>query len=149
MKWLAAAVLLLCGGYAMAVEGMLSVESHFDSKQTLERLETEVKAKGLTVFARIDHAAGAAAVGMPLRPTTVLIFGNAKGGTPLMQTSQLVGIELPLKVLVWEDAAGKTWLSYVDPTAMARRYSLSPETATAVGNLAGALKALTAKAAGD
>lgn len=132
----------------MAVEGMVSVQSHFDPQQTLERLEAEVKAKGLTVMARVDHAAGAATVGMPLRPTTVLIFGNPKGGTPLMQASQLVGIELPMKVLVWQDAAGKTWLSYVDPASMAKRYELPPETATAVGNLAGALKALTAKAAG-
>jgi uncharacterized protein (DUF302 family) len=133
----------------MAVDGLLSVESHFDPQQTLERLEAEVKAKGLTVFARIDHAAGAATVGMPLRPTTVLIFGNPKGGTPLMQASQLVGIELPLKVLVWQDAAGKTWLSYVDPGSLAKRYALPPETATAVGNLGGVLKALTANAAGD
>ena len=132
----------------MAVDGVLSVESHFDPKQTLERLETELKSKGLTVFARIDHAAGAATVGMPLRSTTVLVFGNPKGGTPLMQASQLVGLELPLKVLVWQDAAGKTWLSYEDPTSLAKRYTLPPETATAVGNLAGALKALTAKAAG-
>ena len=133
----------------MAVDGLLSIESHFDPQQTLERLEAEVKAKSLTVFARIDHAAGAATVGMPLRPTTVLIFGNPKGGTPLMQASQLVGIELPLKVLVWQDAAGKTWLAYADPASLAKRYALPPETATAVGNLAGALKALTAKAAGD
>jgi uncharacterized protein (DUF302 family) len=133
----------------MAVDGLLSVESHFDPRQTLERFEAEVKAKGLTVFARIDHAAGAATVGMPLRPTTVLIFGNPKGGTPLMQASQLVGIELPLRVLVWQDAAGKTWLSYVDPGNLAKRYALPPETATAVGNLGGVLKALTANAAGD
>jgi uncharacterized protein (DUF302 family) len=133
----------------MAVDGLLSVESHFDPQQTLERFEAEVQAKGLTVFARIDHAAGAATVGMPLRPTTVLIFGNPKGGTPLMQASQLVGLELPLKVLVWQDAGGKTWLSYVDPANLAKRYTLPPQTATAVGNLAGALQVLTAKAAGD
>jgi uncharacterized protein (DUF302 family) len=133
----------------MAVDGLLSVESHFDAKQTLERLEAEVKAKGLTVFARVDHAAGAATVGMPLRPTTVLVFGNPKGGTPLMQASQLVGLELPLKVLVWQDAAGKTWLSYEDPAYLAKRYTLPPEASAAVGNLAGVLKALTAKAARD
>jgi uncharacterized protein (DUF302 family) len=140
-------LLLLWGGYAMAVDGVLSVESHFDPKQTLDRLEAEVKAKGLTVFARIDHAAGAAAVGMTLRPTAVLVFGNARGGTPLMQASQLVGMELPLKVLVWQDASGKTWLSYVDPANLAKRYELAPETAMAVSNLAGVLKALTQAAA--
>jgi uncharacterized protein (DUF302 family) len=76
----------------------------------------------MTVFARIDHAAGAAEVGLPLRPTELLIFGSAKGGTPLMQSDQAVGIDLPLKALVWEDANGKTWLSYNDPNAI---YSVS------------------------
>jgi uncharacterized protein (DUF302 family) len=148
--WLPGALLLLLwGGYAMAVDGVLSVASHFDPKLTLDRLEADVKAKGLTVFARIDHAAGAAAVGMALRPTAVLVFGNARGGTPLMQANQLLGIELPLKVLVWQDAAGKTWLSYVDPVRLAQRYALPPEAAAAVNTLAGVLKTLTAQAAAD
>jgi uncharacterized protein (DUF302 family) len=77
----------------------------------MSRLEAEVKAKGLTVFAHVDHAAGAAEVGLPLRATDLLIFGNAKGGTPLMQLDQTIGIDLPLKVLVWQDQAGATWLS--------------------------------------
>jgi uncharacterized protein (DUF302 family) len=141
------ALLLLCGGYAMA-DGLKTVESHFGPKETLDRLEADVKAKGLTVFARIDHAAGATAVGLSLLPTAVLIFGNAKGGTPLMQSNQLIGIELPLKVLVWQDTSGKTWLSYVDPADLAKRYGLPAETSTAVSNLAGALRALTGKAAG-
>ena len=84
----------------MASGGLTTIESHFGPKETLDRLEDEVRAKGLTVFARIDHAAGAAAVGMTLLPTAVLIFGNARGGTPLMQASQVIGIDLPLKVLV-------------------------------------------------
>ena len=129
-------------------DGLKTVESHFGPKETLDRLEADVKAKGLTVFARIDHAAGATAVGLSLLPTAVLIFGNAKGGTPLMQSNQLIGIELPMKVLVWQDTSGKTWLSYVDPTDLAKRYGLPAETSTAVSNLAGALRALTAKAAG-
>jgi uncharacterized protein (DUF302 family) len=129
-------------------DGLKTVESHFGPKETLDRLEADVKAKGLTVFARIDHAAGATAVGLSLLPTAVLIFGNAKGGTPLMQSNQLIGIELPLKVLVWQDTTGKTWLSYVDPTDLAKRYGLPAETSTAVSNLAGVLRALTAKAAG-
>lgn len=128
-------------------DGLETVESHFGPKETLDRLEADVKAKGLTVFARIDHAAGATAVGLSLLPTAVLIFGNAKGGTPLMQSNQLIGIELPLKVLVWQDTFGKTWLSYVDPADLAKRYGLPAETATAVSNLAGVLRALTAKAA--
>lgn len=129
-------------------DGLKTVESHFGPKETLDRLEADVKAEGLTVFARIDHAAGATAVGLSLLPTAVLIFGNAKGGTPLMQSNQLIGIELPLKVLVWQDTTGKTWLSYVDPTDLAKRYGLPAETFTAVSNLAGVLRALTAKAAG-
>ncbi len=128
-------------------DGLETVESHFGPKETLDRLEADVKAKGLTVFARIDHAAGATAVGLSLLPTAVLIFGNAKGGTPLMQSNQLIGIELPLKVLVWQDTFGKTWLSYVDPADLAKRYGLPAEIATAVSNLAGVLRALTAKAA--
>ena len=114
----------------MASDGLTTIESHFGPKETLDRLEDDVKAKGLTVFARIDHAAGAAAVGMTLLPTAVLIFGNARGGTPLMQVRQLIGIDLPLKVLVWPDTWGKTWLSYYDPSVLASRYGLSGETAT-------------------
>ncbi len=132
----------------MASDGLTTIESHFGPKETLDRLEEHVKAKGLTVFARIDHAAGAAAVGMTLLPTAVLIFGNARGGTPLMQASQLIGIDLPLKVLVWQDTSGKTWLSYYDPSVLADRYRLSGETATPIGNLSAVLHALTAKAAG-
>jgi uncharacterized protein (DUF302 family) len=76
----------------------------------------------LTVFAHIDHAAGAAAAGLELRPTDLLIFGNARGGTPLMQRVQTTGIDLPLKALVWQDAAGDTWLSYNDPAWLANRH---------------------------
>ena len=78
----------------------------------------------MSVFAHIDRAAGAAAVGLPLRPTNVLLFGNAKGGTPLMQSIQTIGIDLPLKMLVWQDAAGDTWLSYNDPDWIAKRHGL-------------------------
>ncbi len=132
----------------MATDGLTTIESHFGPKETLDRLEADVKAKGLTVFARIDHAAGAAAVEMTLLPTAVLIFGNARGGTPLMQASQLIGVDLPLKVLVWQDTSGKTWLSYFDPGVLAKRHGLPAETATPVGNLSAALRGLTAKAAG-
>ena len=74
----------------------------------MNRIESEVKAGGMTVFARIDHAAGAAEVGLSLRPTELPIFGNAKGGTPLMQSIQTIGIDLPLKALVWQDESGNT-----------------------------------------
>jgi uncharacterized protein (DUF302 family) len=130
----------------VAADGLTSVESQFDPKQTLDRLEAQVRAKGLTVFARIDHAAGAEAVGMSLPPTAVLIFGNARGGTPLMQANQLIGIDLPLKVLVWQDSLGKTRLSYLDPTLLASRYGLSAEAAAPASKLAGVLQGLTAAA---
>ena len=114
----------------------------------MDRLETAVTAKGLTVFARIDHAEGASAVGLSLRPTEVLIFGNAKGGTPLMQAVQTIGIDLPLKALVWQDAAGDTWLSWNDPAWLAARHGVSGAEAVA-GKLTAVLEdvAKTATAA--
>ena len=126
----------------MAADGLITVASAYGPKETMDRLEAAVKAKGLTVFARIDHAAGAAKVGLPLRPTTVLVFGNAKGGTPLMQAVQTIGIDLPLKALVWQDAAGKTWLSYNDPGWIAKRHGLGHEVDATIGALTGALRAL-------
>jgi len=105
----------------------------------MERLEAAVKAKGLTVFARIDHAAGAAEVGLSLRPTELLIFGNAKGGTPLMQSDQTVGIDLPLKVLVWQDTSGDTLLSYNDPIWIAKRHGLGHEVDVTVKAMSAAL----------
>jgi uncharacterized protein (DUF302 family) len=126
----------------MAADGLTTVESLYAPKDTMDRLEVQVKAKALTVFARIDHAAGAAEVGLQLRPTSALIFGNAKGGTPLMQAAQTVGIDLPLKALVWQDAGGKTWLSYSDPSWIAKRHGLGHEVDATVGALASALSAL-------
>jgi uncharacterized protein (DUF302 family) len=87
-------------------------------------LEAALAAKQLTLFARIDHAAGAAEVGMALRPTTVVIFGNARGGTPLMQAQQTIGLDLPLKMLVWEDGDGACWITYSDPAWLARRHGI-------------------------
>src|ERR1700750_338043 len=98
----------LLGAYAMAADGLTTIASNHGPKETMDRLEAEVKAKGMTVFARIDHAAGAAGIGLSLRPTELLIFGNAKSATPLMQSVQTIGIALPLKALVWQDASGKT-----------------------------------------
>jgi uncharacterized protein (DUF302 family) len=106
----------------MDAAGMTTVPSRFGPQETMDRLEAEAKTRGLTVFARIDHAAGAAQAGLALRPTELLIFGNAKGGTSLMQSNQTIGIDLPLKALVWQDAAGKTWLSYNDPSWLAKRH---------------------------
>jgi uncharacterized protein (DUF302 family) len=126
----------------MTVDGLVTNLSAFGPKETMDRLEREVKAKGLTVFARIDHAAGAQAVGLKLRPTELLIFGNARGGTPLMEADQRMGIDLPLKALVYQDEAGKVWLAYTDPSWLARRYGLGAAVAANVEALSKALGGL-------
>jgi uncharacterized protein (DUF302 family) len=133
---------------AMAADGLTTIPSSHGPKATMDRLEAELKARGMTVFARIDHAAGATAAGLSLRPTEVLIFGNAKAGTPLMQSVQTIGIDLPLKALVWQDASGSTWLSCNDPAWLAQRHGLGSETAAAVGMMTKALDAVAKAAAG-
>jgi uncharacterized protein (DUF302 family) len=130
----------------MAAQGLKTVPSCYGPKDTMDRLEAEVNAKGMTVFARIDHAEGAQGVGLSLRPTELLIFGNAKAGTPLMQSVQTIGIDLPLKALVWQDPSGDTWLSYNDPVWLANRHELGVETQTMVSMMAGAMD-VVAKAA--
>ena len=107
---------------ATAADGLITLPSPHDAKTTMNRFESIAKEKGMNIFARIDHAAGAAKVNMALRPTEVLIFGNPKGGTPLMLCAQTAGIDLPLKALVWQDAAGKVWLGYNDPAYIASRH---------------------------
>ena len=130
----------------MSADGLITVSSSFGPEETMKRLEAEVRAKGMTIFARVDHAAGAAEAGMPLRPTDLLIFGAAKGGTPLMQAAQTIGIDLPLKALVWQDEAGRTFLSYNDPAYLARRHGLGDHIKPVVDAMTGALKAIAAKA---
>jgi uncharacterized protein (DUF302 family) len=134
------------GVQAMVAEGLTIIRSSYGPGETMNRLEAAVRAKGLTVFAHIDHAAGAAEVGLPLRPTDLLIFGNATGGTLLMQTDQTIGIDLPLKALVWQDASGATWLSYNDPDWIVKRHGLGDGADAAVSALAAALKALATTA---
>jgi uncharacterized protein (DUF302 family) len=133
----------------MAADGLVTLRSNHDPKETMSRLEAEVKAKGLTVFAHVDHAAGATEVGLPLRATDLLIFGNAKGGTPLMQLDQTTGIDLPLKVLVWQDQAGTTWLSYNDPGWLVQRHGLGKDADPTANALAGALRAIAKAATGS
>jgi uncharacterized protein (DUF302 family) len=121
------------------MEGLTTLLSNFGPKDTMDRLETEIRAQGITVFARIDHAAGAAEARLTLRPTEVLIFGNPRAGTPLMQSIQTIGIDLPLKALVWQDVSGKTWLSYNEPSWLAKRHGAGPETDKAVGAMSAML----------
>jgi uncharacterized protein (DUF302 family) len=108
---------------AFASEGMISVKSAHPVDVSTDRLESMLTSKGMTVFARIDHAAGAAKVGKTLPPTELLIFGNPKVGTPLMQCSHSIAIDLPQKALIWQDAAGQVWISYNDPKFLALRHN--------------------------
>jgi uncharacterized protein (DUF302 family) len=129
----------------MAADGLITLRSSFAPEETMKRFEAEVRTKGMTVFARIDHAAGAALVGLPLRPTDLLIFGAAKAGTPLMQAVQTIGIDLPLKALVWQDEAGTTFLSYNDPAYLTHRHGLGEGAKPAVEAMSNALKAIATK----
>jgi uncharacterized protein (DUF302 family) len=129
---------------AMGADGLITLRSSNGPEETMNRLEAEARKRGMTVFADVDHAAGAAAAGLALRPTEVLVFGNAKGGTPLMQGSQTIGIDLPLKVLVWQDDAGDTWVSYNDPLWLARRHGLGAEADASVAAMTALLQELAA-----
>lgn len=116
-------------------------------KQSLDRLTEMLAKKGITVFARVDHAAGAKKVGQELAPTELLIFGNPKMGTPLMQANRHMGLELPMKVLAWQDDDGKVWLGYVRPETLKLRHAVTGKDEL-FAKMAGALRKLTAAAAG-
>jgi uncharacterized protein (DUF302 family) len=131
------------GEQLMTVDGLVTLVSALSPKDTMDRVEAEVVAKGMTVFARVDHSGGAEAVGLPLRPTALLVFGNARGGTPLMQAVQTIGIDLPLKILVWQDADGRTQLGYNDPQWLAKRHGLGSQAETATKAMRAALEAIT------
>ena len=134
------------GNYAMNSDGMVVLESAYGPSETANRLVAAIGEHGMAVMARVDHAAAAAKVGLDLRPTEVLMFGNPRGGTPLMQVAQTAGIDLPLKALVWQDAAGKTWLSYNDPAWLAKRHALPAAVDATVKALSAMLKAVTTAA---
>jgi uncharacterized protein (DUF302 family) len=129
-------------------EGLTTVPSSHPAGETIDRLAAAAGQAGLEIFARVDHAAGAAAVGLELRPTLLLIFGQARGGTPFMQAAQTAGIDLPLKALAWTDADGQTWLSYNDPAWIAARHGLGAAAAAATGALQAVLARLAAAATG-
>jgi uncharacterized protein (DUF302 family) len=135
------------GGEAMT-DGLVTLPSNYPVPDTIDRLRDAVTAAGLQVFARVDHAAGARAAGLELRPTELLMFGNARGGTLLMQDKQAAGIDLPLKALAWADEDGQTWLSYNDPGWIAERHGLGESSAAAVQTLRGAIANLAGVASG-
>lgn len=140
VKALLAVILIAFASWANAADGLITLKSPRSAKETMDKLESLVKERGLNVFARIDHAAGAAKIGKTLRPTELLIFGNPQGGTPLMECAQTAGIDLPLKALVWEDASAQVWLGYNDPAYLAQRHGAGE--CPAVANLRKALNGL-------
>jgi uncharacterized protein (DUF302 family) len=108
----------------MSETGIINEESKHSVDETLQRLQSALEAKNIAVFALIDHSGEAKKVGMEMHPTKLLIFGNPKGGTPLMLASPSIAIDLPLKILIWEDDLGKVWVSYNSPEYLAQRHNL-------------------------
>jgi uncharacterized protein (DUF302 family) len=119
------------------MNGIVSKASRYSVPETLDRLEAVLRAKGVTIFARVDHGGEAEKVGMKMPPTQLLIFGNPKGGTPVMLASPSAAIDLPLKALAREDDHGKVWLSYQDPEYFRNRFDLSPEVVAPLGGIVG------------
>lgn len=141
-------VVLLCGlgaSGAFAAEGLVVVQSAHGVEKTMARLEAQLREQGMQIFNRINHAAAAEQVGETLRPTELILFGNPKVGTPLMQCAQSIGIDLPLKALVWEDASGQVWLAYHDPVALTKRHHIST-CATMLPKIQQALKRISTAA---
>ena len=138
---LAVFMLLLVPMASLGADGLTAIKSPHSVKDTIDRFESAAKSRGLNIFARINHAAGAQKIGKNLRPTELLIFGNPKGGTPLMECAQSAGIDLPLKALAWQDAGGQVWLGYNDPSYLAKRHDAG-ECAPVVQNLTKALAGL-------
>lgn len=130
----------------MTVEGLVVCSSVHDPRRTMDELVAAVERRGMTVMARIDHAAAAAQAGMALRPTELLIFGNPRAGTPLMQAAQTMGIDLPLKALVWMDASGQTWLAYDEPRFLARRHGIGSGLEALLDTMDGALRGAASEA---
>jgi uncharacterized protein (DUF302 family) len=139
-RLLVATAFFMVASIAAASDGLIAVKSTRDTATTATRLEELLKTRGQTIFARIDHAAGAAKVGKTLRPTMVVVFGNPVGGTPLMECAQTMGIDLPQKMLVWEDEKGQTWIGYNDPAYLLQRHGVS--TCAATDNVRKALAGL-------
>ncbi len=149
VRLLALALVLACAALAAPAQagpdGLIMKRSQHSVGETLDRLETALKAKGLTIFARVDHAAGAAKADLDLPPTQLLIFGNPRLGTPLMQSNRTVAIDLPQKALAFEDAEGQVWLAYNDPEHLAARHDITDRQAIR-DKIAKALDAFTDKA---
>ena len=127
-------------------EGLVVVASAQGFAQTLDGLVAALTEAGVQIFARIDHAANAGDAGLELRPTTLVIFGSGKAGTPLMQASQTLGLDLPLRALVYEDAEGKAWIAYNAPDWIAARQGLDPTSFPTVAGMARLIAKVAAQA---
>ena len=128
------------------MNGLMTIQSAHSVKDTIERIIALMESKGLTTFARIDHAANAKNAGLSLRPTELVIFGNPKAGTILMQDHQTCGIDLPLKALAWEDENGKVWLTHNETTWIAERHGLTVKSIETIVAMEGNLKTIFQKA---
>jgi uncharacterized protein (DUF302 family) len=149
MRLIISIVLLsLLAAPAFSDDGMTVKQSKYSVKETVDRLVIALKERGIAPAARVDHAAGAKSAGMELQPTELLLFGNPRLGTPLIVTNRRSAIDLPMRILVWEDAQKTVWIGYVDPDALKKRYGISGQDggfnamksaleglATAAGNL--------------
>lgn len=129
------------------MNGLITIQSAYPVSETIARLISKIESSGMTVFARIDHADNALKQGLSLRPTELIIFGNPKAGTLLMQDNQTSGIDLPVKILAWEDEQGKAWLTYNDTHWIAVRHSLSAKSASMIDAIADGMASLVTNAA--
>lgn len=127
----------------MSDNGIIEIAAQHSVDETVEKLKNMLAAKGVALFALVDHSGEAEKIGMTMRPTKLLIFGSPKAGTPLMLAAPSIAIDLPLKILVWEDGQGKTWVSYNAPEYLRERHNLPPQL---VQNIA-VIETLAAKAA--
>lgn len=149
LKWFfpTVALLFICLPMAHAGDGLVVVRSAHPVAETADRLQAALLAADFRIFARVDHAAGAHSVGMPLPPTELLIFGKPAAGTRLMQSQRRVGIDLPLKYLVWEDAQGSVKVAWNDPAWVAERHAIGDQ-GTVVKKIQAALEKFAAEAIG-
>jgi len=126
--------------------GTHRISSNADVDTTMSRIKQLVEEKSMKVFAIVNHAKGASGVGQELRPTQLIIFGNPKGGTPLMQCNQQVGLDLPLKMMVWQDEKNQVWISYNEPSYIAKRYDLKQCGEKVIKNMTDFLELVSFKA---
>jgi len=122
-------------------KGILNVHSPYSVPETVQRLAVVLAGKGIPVLARINHSAGAISVGLTMKPTELLIFGNAKAGTPLMQAAPTTALDLPLKALVWEDTDGVVWVSYNSPEYLRQRHGFPQELVANIAGIRGIVEA--------